>query len=44
MDATMDFPKWIKLWFLINLHHTLEHWEAWKDEEPIWNKSEVQLP
>ena len=29
----MDFPKWIRLWFLVYLHHSLEHYEAWKDEE-----------
>ena len=36
----MDFPKQIKLWFLVNLHHSLE---SWKDEQPILSKTEVQL-
>ena len=31
----MDFSKKMKLSFLINLHHFIEHYEARKDEEPI---------
>ena len=31
-------------WFLVNLHHSLEHYEAWKDEEPVWSKTEILLP
>ena len=29
---------------LINQHHFLEHYEAWRDKEPIWIKTEVLLP
>ena len=28
----------------VNLHHSLEHYEAGKDEEPISNKTKIQLP
>ena len=29
--------------FLVNLRHSLEHNEAWKDKEPIWSKTETPL-
>ena len=38
------FQNKFKFWFLVNLHHSLEHYEAWKDEEPFWSKTEILLP
>ena len=29
--------------FLVNLHHSLEKYDAWKGEEPIWSKTEILL-
>ena len=29
--------------YLICSYRSLEHYEAWKDEEPIWSKTEIQL-
>ena len=34
----LDFPKKLKFLFLVNLHHSLEHYEARKVEEPIWSE------
>ena len=28
----MNFPKLIELYFLVNMHHSLEQYEAWKGE------------
>ena len=33
----MDFSKKLKFLFLVNLHHSIEHYKGWKDEEPIWS-------
>ena len=47
--GNFKLPIWIfqnkfKSWFLINLHHSLENYGAWKDEEPIGCKTEILLP
>ena len=44
--GNFKLPLWIfqnKLWFLVNLHHSLEHYEAWKEEASIWSKSKILL-
>ena len=33
----MDFSKKLKCLILFNLHHFVKHYEARKDEEPIWS-------
>ena len=38
------FQNKFKFWYLVNMHHSLKHYEAWKDEEPIWSKTEIPLP
>ena len=35
------FQNKFEFWFLVNLHHSLEHYEVWKDEESIWSKTEI---
>ena len=38
------FQSKFKLWFLVNLHYSLEHYEVWKDEESIRSKTQIPLP
>ena len=38
------FQNKYKSWFLVNLYHSLEHYEAGKGEEPSWSKTEILLP
>ena len=37
------FQNIFEFWFLVNLHHSFEYYEAWKDEDFIWSKTWIWL-